>query len=164
MWTGFAPPEERSKFERCKLDYSERECHAEEYALHRDLIQLRRREVAFQRQECGAVDGAVLSADAFVLRYFVEGADDRLLVVNFGNDLHLNPAPEPLLAPPEGQEWMVLWSSEDPRYGGDGTLELDTADNWHIPGQAAVVLKPEIRDSTLKPQFLSDKSKKDIAN
>ena len=26
--------------------------------------------------------------------------------------------PEPLLAPPEGLQWEVLWSSEDPDYGG----------------------------------------------
>jgi len=145
MSTGFAAPDERSTFERCKLDHSERERHGEEYALHRDLIQLRRREEAFQRQEYGAVDGAVLGPDAFVLRYFVESGDDRLLVVNFGSDLHLDTAPEPLLAPPEDKKWIVLWSSEDPRYGGDGTLELDTTDNWHIPGQAAVVLQPEVR-------------------
>ena len=151
MWAGFAPPEDRSTFERCKIDHSERERHAEEYALHRDLIRLRRSEKAFQRQEYGAVDGAVIGEDAFVLRYFVTDGDDRLLVVNFGSDLHLNPSPEPLLAPPEGKGWRVLWSSEDPRYGGDGILELDGIDNWHIPGQAAVVLKgSEIESNVAK--------------
>jgi maltooligosyltrehalose trehalohydrolase len=64
-----------------------------------------------------------------------------LLIVNFGRDLHLNPSPEPLLAPVEDRRWEVLWSSEDPRYGGGGTAPLDTADdNWHVPGHAAVVL------------------------
>ena len=29
------------------------------------------------------------------------GLDDRLLIVSFGIDLRLHPAPEPLLAPPE---------------------------------------------------------------
>ncbi len=48
------------------------------------------------------IDGAVLSPDAFVIRYFGMDCDDRLLIVNFGRDLKLNPAPEPLLAPPEG--------------------------------------------------------------
>ena len=135
-------PDDRNTFERCKLDHSERTKHAEEAALHRDLIQLRKREKAFHQQQYGAVDGAVIARNAFVLRYFVEGGDDRLLVVNLGNDLHLNPAPQPLLAPPEGMQWNVLWSSEDPCYGGDGTAPLDTPDNWHIPGQAAVVLHP----------------------
>lgn len=143
MWNGFALPDDPATFERCKIDHTERESHPEEYAMHRDLIRLRRSEKAFQRQEYGAVDGAVLGTDAFVLRYFVEDGDDRLLVVNFGNDLHLESAPEPLLAPPDGMEWEVQWSSEDPRYGGDGTLPFDVEARWRIPGQAAVVLKPQ---------------------
>ena len=69
-------------------------------------------------------------------------SDDRLLLVNFGVDLHLDPAPEPLLAPPEGTTWQTLWSSEDPRYGGTGTPQLDSEDNWRIPGHAAVALRP----------------------
>ena len=142
MWEGFAAPEDRRTFERCKLDSAEVERHSAEVALHRDLIALRRSEEAFQRQEYGGIDGAVLGPDAFVLRYFMENGDDRLLMVNFGNDLHVDPAPEPLLAPPLGKEWDVIWSSEDPRYGGGGTTQLDTVDNWHIPGQSAVVLKP----------------------
>jgi maltooligosyltrehalose trehalohydrolase len=77
-----------------------------------------------------------------VLRDFGDPDGDRLLVVNFGRDLHLDPAPEPLLAPPEGKRWKTLWSSEDPRYGGQGT-PLETEENWRLPGQAAVVLGPE---------------------
>ena len=148
MWDCFAPPDERRTFEASKLDHSERERHREIYNLHRDLISLRRSEAAFRRQRQGCVDGAVLSPDTFVLRFFAEHDDDRLLVVNFGRDMHFSPAPEPLLAPPEDQEWNVLWSSEDPRYGGCGTAELDTVENWRIPGMAAVVLRPAQRKRT----------------
>ena len=77
-----------------------------------------------------------------MLRFFGGAGGDRLLLVNLGRDLHLDPAPEPLLAPPEGACWEVLWSSEDPRYGGCGTSHLDTGENWRIPGHAAVVLAP----------------------
>jgi maltooligosyltrehalose trehalohydrolase len=77
------------------------------------------------------------------LRFFGENAGDRLLVVNLGADLNLNPAPEPLLAPPEGYAWKTIWSSEDPRYGGSGTPPLESDENWHIPGQAAIALSPE---------------------
>ena len=76
-----------------------------------------------------------------------DDGDDRLLLVNLGRDLHLDPAPEPLLAPPEGRRWSVLWSSEDPRYGGGGTVPPETEDNWRIPGEAAVVLVPMVSDS-----------------
>ncbi len=65
-----------------------------------------------------------------------------ILLVNFGVDLHLDPAPEPLLAPPEKHCWQVLWSSEDPQYGGNGIPPLETEENWRIPGAAAIVMKP----------------------
>ena len=107
-----------------------------------DLLKLRRADPAFRAQRPRGVDGAVLGPGAFVLRYFGDGGDDRLLVVNVGRDLHLDPAPEPLLAPPEGKAWAVLWSSEDPRYGGCGTAPPDTEEGWRIPGEAALVLAP----------------------
>jgi maltooligosyltrehalose trehalohydrolase len=129
-------------FERCKLDLSEREAHREVYELHRDLLRLRREDPAFSAQEPRGLDGAVLSPEAFVLRFFGRDADERLLVVNFGGDLGLNPAPEPLLAPPPGRVWRTLWSSEDYRYGGTGTPPLETKNGWCIPGEAAVALAP----------------------
>ncbi len=64
------------------------------------------------------------------MRFFGENGDDRLVVVNFGLDLHLDPAPEPLLAPPESMRWKIIWSSENPKYGGSGTPPVDTPDNW----------------------------------
>ncbi|HZS09205.1 MAG TPA: malto-oligosyltrehalose trehalohydrolase [Blastocatellia bacterium] len=129
-------------FERSKLDLAERERHAGVYQMHRDLLRLRREDAVFSAQRAGGVDGAVLAGEAFVLRFFGEDGEDRLLLVNFGADLHLNPAPEPLLAPPEGTEWETLWSSEDPRYGGLGTPPLDSEENWQLPGHAAVALGP----------------------
>ena len=112
------------------------------YALHRDLIRLRREETVFRAQLRRGLDGSVLGPEALVLRFFGENGDDRLLVVNFGLDLRLDPAPEPLLAPPEAMCWKIIWSSENPKYGGSGTPSMDTLDNWYIPGHAAVVLGP----------------------
>lgn len=134
-------PADAEAFQRCKLDFSERRRHAEIYALHRDLLSLRRNDPVFRAQRFGGVDGAVLGPEAFLLRFFGDNSDDRLLLVNLGRDLHLDPAPEPLLAPPTGAEWKILLSSEDPRYGGSGTPALDTDENWRIPGHAAVVLQ-----------------------
>jgi maltooligosyltrehalose trehalohydrolase len=141
---GLADPAARSTFELCKLDLSERAAHKEAYDLHRDLIKLRRAEPAIRAQRKGAVDGAVLGDEAFALRFFSESDEDeeRLLVVNLGRDLKLEHAPEPLLAPPEGKRWALAWSSEDPRYGGAGALDLEVEDGWFIPGHAAAVLKP----------------------
>jgi maltooligosyltrehalose trehalohydrolase len=137
-----ADPDDPHTFESCKLDFTERQSHAEWYALHRDLLNLRRDDPIFRAQKPRGVDGAVLAPEALVLRCFGEDGDDRLVLVNLGRDLHLDPAPEPLLAPPENKVWEILWSSEHPRYGGDGTAPLDTEENWRIPGHAAVALTP----------------------
>jgi maltooligosyltrehalose trehalohydrolase len=143
MQAGLPHPEDPRTFERSKLDLSERQRHAEIYALHRDLLRLRRQDpVLCAAQRPGGMDGAVLGPEAFVLRFFDVHGNDRLLIVNLGRDLSLLPAPEPLLAPPEEREWQTLWSSEDPRYGGGGTAPLDTEQNWQIPGHAGVVLWP----------------------
>ena len=135
-------PGDPRTFERCKLDLGERERHAEAYALHRDLLRLRRDDPAFHAAPRDGMDGAVIGPEAFVLRFFA-GTGDRLLVVNLGRDLALVPAPEPLLAPPAGSAWKTLWSSEDPRYGGCGAAEPETEDGWRVPGHAAMVLAPE---------------------
>jgi maltooligosyltrehalose trehalohydrolase len=132
-------PADPRTFERCKLDPAERSSRPEWLALHRDLIALRKSDPAFRGTT--TFDGAVLGPAAFVLRFFVPAGQDRLLVVNLGRDLRLDPVPEPLLAPPEpGTHWHPIWSSEDPKYGGNGTAPLDTDENWQIPGEAAVVL------------------------
>jgi maltooligosyltrehalose trehalohydrolase len=139
-------PGEPATFERCKLDFSERQTHAPEYRMHRDLLRLRREDPAFRARDERRLDGAVLNAHAFVLRFFEgtpDGTKDRLLLVNLGRDLHLDQAPEPLLAPPEGHGWAVLWSSESPDYGGEGTTPPEAADGWRVTGEAAVVLAPE---------------------
>jgi maltooligosyltrehalose trehalohydrolase len=135
-------PGQPATFQKCKLDFSERERNARYYALHQDLIRLRREDAVFSQQGQGGLDGAVLSEEAFVLRYFGEEGDDRLLLVNMGTDLRLDPAPEPLLAPPEGRRWELLWSSEDMRYGGSGAYSPETGSGWRIPGHAAAVMAP----------------------
>jgi maltooligosyltrehalose trehalohydrolase len=142
---GLPDPHDPQAFERCKLDFAERRTNHGYYEMHRDLLRLRREDPAFRAQRPRGVDGAVLGPGAFVLRYFVDGGQDRLLLINFGRELHRNPAPEPLLAPPAGCGWKVHWSTEDPRYGGCGTAPPETEENWRIPGEAALVLVPEAR-------------------
>jgi maltooligosyltrehalose trehalohydrolase len=90
----------------------------------------------------------VLGPDAFVVRFFAADGNDRLLVMNLGRDLHFDPAPEPLLAPPENLRWKILWSSEAPCYGGSGTPPLEMEGTWYIPGEAAVVLIPSADKET----------------
>ena len=140
-------PDDPATFARCRLDHSERQRHSEAYALHEDLLRLRREHGPFR----SAVDGATLGLETFVLRFSDASGDVRLLVVNLGPDFLLDPPAEPLLAPPsEGASWALLWSSEDPRYGGGGVppMAFEGDDAWQIPGRSATVLEPR----TLGPE------------
>jgi maltooligosyltrehalose trehalohydrolase len=133
-------PTDRRNFERCRLDLTERQSHAPIYRLHHDLLQLRRDDPVFRRQRGDLLDAASLGPDALVVRYFEEEAGDRLLIVNFGIDLNLIPAAEPLLALPRDREWQLSWNSNRPEYGGPGPVSPITDGGWMIPGESASVL------------------------
>jgi len=135
-------PGDPETFHRCKLDPSERQKHVKHYMLFCDLIKIRREDPVFRSQRVGGVDGAILAPEAFLLRFFGEEDDDRLILFNFGKDTELEPSPEPLLAPPQDRYWKLMWSSEDPAYGGTGTPPPEDEDGiWRVLGEAAVVLK-----------------------
>ena len=131
-------------FVSAKLDWHEREKHGEMLALHADLLRIRREDAAIARQDWGALDGAVLGEKAFLLRWFDAEAGDRLLLVNLGDALELVPAPEPLLAPPAGMQWVLAWSSDDPRYGGQGVVAPCGDKGWSLSGESAVLLRAAI--------------------
>ncbi len=136
-------PHDRSSFEASRLDPAERDANESIRAFYRDLIRLRRTDPAFAAQNREEIHGAVLSGDAFLLRWVRGGAGDRLLIVNLGRDLNLAPAPEPLLAPPRGHRWEILWSSESPAYEGSGTPEPDAdAGGWRLHARSTIVLAP----------------------
>ncbi len=136
-------PSDPKVFASCKLDFSEREKFKEIYDLHKDLLRLRCEDERFKEQRLAAIDGAVLSDDSFVLRFFGTHADDRLLIVNFGRSHRLTPVSEPLLAPPLGCQWKTLWTSESLRYGGPGPVRVASDhEAWLLPGEATVVLHP----------------------
>ena len=135
-----ADPESVATFESCKLDWAEADDMAGVVGLHRDLLRLLARYMAFASSD-RHVDGAVLGPEALAIRFMGEEGD-RLLIVNFGRDIKRPSFPEPLLAPPRGRPWSVLWSSEDPAYGGTGTPPFESADGWHLTAHAALVLSP----------------------
>lgn len=147
-------PADPDVFARCVLDHDERTRHAPVVRLHRDLLALRRDTPAFRAQG-RRVDGAVLDAgggggdagDALALRFF--DAADRLVVMNLGRERMLAPISDPLLAPPDApqgaphdrHEWRIVWSSEDPDYGGGGTPAFDPRD-WRLPAESLLVFAP----------------------
>jgi maltooligosyltrehalose trehalohydrolase len=140
--TTLPAPDDPEVFARCKLDFSEREKNRQLYDLHIDLLKLRREDSRFRRQIPGGVDGAILESASFVLRYVSGEGDDRLLLVNLGERQVLHPASEPLLAPPLGCTWETLWTSESSRYGGAGSVAVATQEQWILPAESTVALRP----------------------
>jgi maltooligosyltrehalose trehalohydrolase len=155
-------PADETTFRRVVLDFGERERHAAAYTLHRDLLALRRDDPVLRRRPA-RIDGAVIGEHAWMLRFFAEdagdsaGPADRLLLVNLGTDLTLAPMPEPLLAPPEDCAWKILWSSEQPAYGGSGTPPLYRDGVLHLAGESALVLEPGPLTLEAAPELQADK-------
>jgi maltooligosyltrehalose trehalohydrolase len=137
-------PDDPQTFSRCKLDFSEREKNRELHDLHIDLLKLRRVDSRFRLQSFGGIDGAVLGQASFVLRYFSEKKDDRLLIVNFGEQQILKPAAEPLLAPPSRFRWEILWTSDSPRYGGADSMAHALEEQWVLPAESTVAFRPAL--------------------
>jgi maltooligosyltrehalose trehalohydrolase len=137
-------PAAEKTFQSCKLDFSERQRpgHAELYALHRDLLHLRRRDPVLSGRQQRQIEGAVLSDQAVLLRYLTEDGQDRLLLFNWGADLALEALAEPLLAPPPEKRWQLLWSSEDPSYGGRGMPPLEDDGPHHLLAETTLLLVP----------------------
>lgn len=162
MQAALRDPSERATFADSKLDHAERDRpgHRETFELHRALIALRRTDPIFRRvPRRGDIDGAVLAEHAWLVRYFGDDGDDRLLIVNLGIDVHLNPAPEPLLAPPVGKRWASLLSTEDPQYGGNGSPHPDTEDEgWYLHGRCATMLRPLPESEASVPTRKADNS------
>jgi maltooligosyltrehalose trehalohydrolase len=136
----FENPSSVDTFARSKLDWADVEAHAPTLKLYRDLIRLRRGDPVFREQRRDRVDGAILDERSFVLRFFGDDSDDRLLLVNLGRDAPLFAGTEPLLAPPASKRWDTLWSSEHVDYGGCGVRPLETEGRWILSSQSALVL------------------------
>lgn len=130
--------------------------HAAALRLHADLAALRRADPTLGAHGATGIslEVAALTPTCGLIRYFVDGStrsdgsSERLLIVNLGSDLVLPTIAEPLLSPPVEPAqacWRILWSSEDPRYGGNGCAEPDSEDKgWRIPGAATVLLGPAV--------------------
>jgi maltooligosyltrehalose trehalohydrolase len=138
-------PDDPEAFHRCRLDFSERTINRQLYDLHIDLVKLRREDSRLRQRDLGGIDGAVLGPLSFVLRYFSKENDDRFLLLNFGERYVVRPASEPLLAPPAGHRWEALWTSDSSRYGGADAVATATPQQWILPAESAVVLRPVLR-------------------
>jgi maltooligosyltrehalose trehalohydrolase len=140
-------PNDPATFERSKLNHAEREQHGPALALHRTLLDMRRRDPAFASQGAFGVDGAVLGERIFILRFpggrrpRTGETGDRLLLVNLGPATLVDALSDPLLAHPHRREWHPTWSSEDTRFGGAGAAFVMNNQGWHVPAESAWVFE-----------------------
>lgn len=123
---------------RSTLDFSECARNVATLRLFRDLIRIRRQDPVLNRRPLLGFDGATLTENAFVLRWYTEAGTDRLLVVNLGAQIDRSALAEPLLAAPSGCIWRMTWSSNEPRYGGLGTLVPEQGDGWQFDAESSV--------------------------
>jgi maltooligosyltrehalose trehalohydrolase len=135
-------PCDPATFDRSKLNHAERLANEPIWNLHRDLLRLRRLDPVLSIHDARYVHGTVLGEQALVLRFLPPSGQTRLLIVNFGAELRAASLSTPLVAPPEGARWKLLWSSECPRYGRNSTPPLETPAGWRLPAESAILLEP----------------------
>ena len=83
------------------------------YQLHRDLLRLRREDPVFSERGRGGLTARCLATRPSCCAISARRAT-TVCCSSISDDLHLDPAPEPLLAPPAGHHWETIWSSENP--------------------------------------------------
>lgn len=134
-------PGDRQVFERCKLSDEERRSNSPLVRLHRDLLRLRRDDEVLRDLGTSLVriESSAPAPSVLLIRYITDD-NHRLLVVNLADD-HLSPMNDPLYAPVPGTRWTVLWSSDDPEYGGGGTVPFVEAGRWLIRGASATLVR-----------------------
>ena len=92
------------------------------------------------RQDAARIQGAALTADALVLRWFSDAEDDRLVLVNFGIDTHLTPI--------RNRCWRRRWTANGTCCGPAkiratavwGRPSADFLSHWHLRAESVVVL------------------------
>ena len=138
-------PAALTTFESCKLDFSERESHAAVYALHRDLLALRRSDPVFKAQRRRGLDGAVLDQQSFVIRFFDDQAGDRLLIVNWRRPSARLGGRTAACTPARHQTLKPGSFHEDVKSGGQGAPSFLSENGLRIPAESALVALPVTR-------------------
>lgn len=134
-----ASPESFQTFTQCKLNFEELNNNRAIFSLYKDLIQLRKTLPFCKGDNHYTFDGALLNSDTLAIRCF--GKISYLFLINLNLPLLMDCLPEPLLALHSNAKWELVWSSEDPMYGGEGIIIPPKAGPWHIQGQCCTLLK-----------------------
>ncbi len=134
-------PHHPSAFTACRLQRDPSDRRQQQWtALYRDLLALRRARPRHAGQP-PVIDGAAPDSGLLLLRYRAGVQGDWLIVLNLAADRDIASLSEPLIAPPRGGTWWVHWSSEAPRYGGQGVMAW-TSGHWPVAGHSLTVVAP----------------------
>jgi maltooligosyltrehalose trehalohydrolase len=139
-------PADEHAYRACKIDWKDTADGRASWALHHDLLEIRRSDSVLSRLGTGDIQAASSAPTSTVvlLRYATDDAE-RMVVVNLAQRVRLR-MNDPLLAPPQGQRWAVTWCSERAAYGGAGAGDPFTGGPWTLQAHCAWVLQPEPAD------------------
>ena len=143
---GLADPGSLDTFERCKLDFVGaraprrrlRAAPRPAAAPPRGPGVRGRTRTAASTARCSARRRSCFASSATM----ASDGDDRLLLVNLGRDLNAPIVPEPLLAPPEDASGRRRSRARTRATAAAGPGQWRRTRGWHVPGHAAVVLRP----------------------
>lgn len=128
-------PQDPATFLASKLDLRERERHGAIYALHRDLLALRREDAVLREQRRDRTAATVAGGQQVALRRWNDDGE-RLLIANFGAACVLTTAA--LGATVDGG-WRLLYVTTEPRYGGNGAAPVIGDGGVAMPARCAAV-------------------------
>lgn len=125
-------PQARLTFERSKLRLAERYRNEGMYKLYRDLIALRRSEIALKNSDRTEMDVTALGAETISLTRFGEG-QHLWLIANFGPETTVD----------QDGSWHEVLSTQEPQYGGTGEQIRWSTETLVVPARTAVILSLE---------------------
>jgi maltooligosyltrehalose trehalohydrolase len=128
-------PQAESTFRRSVLDWSERELHADVYALYRTLLTLRRDDPVLCHQDRASTRARALTDDLLAIRRWSDEGE-RLLLANFGEGaVTVSARMLRALAVEAGGAWRRLYATPN---ASDAASPDSKA--LRLPGRSAVLL------------------------
>ena len=112
-------PQAESTFLASKLDLTERALHAGVYELYRELLALRRGDAVLRHNDRSHTRATALTAQVLAIHRWW-GSEHRVVLANFGPAVNLSLASHPSLSAVCHRPWQRLFSTGEPRFGGNG--------------------------------------------
>ena len=125
-------------FQAARLNHAERQSNHETLQLFTDLLALRRQYA--QALSTRDLASAVLTPQAFAMRWSAPEGTECLFILNLGAQMECRAWPEPLLVAPPGRHWSGAWASDSPRYGGMGVVDPQQPGGWQFAAETAHLL------------------------